>query len=132
MEFISSKKKLALLSAFTAIETMVNWDTKDFKPSKCEKCGQDAFKISARYREFLLKYIGDSKANKNKFNNYYKLRSRIVHTGEDFKTERLFSDVDQETKEEERLQLAEVVILSKLAIIFWTIKNRKPQSAEKV
>lgn len=131
MEFMSSRKKLALLSAFTAIETMVNFETKDFKPSKCEKCGQDVFKISARYRDFLLKYIGDSESNKKKFNNYYKLRSRIVHTGQDFKTEKLFSEVDDETKYQERLQIAEIVMLSKLSIIFWTIKNRKAKETVK-
>lgn len=125
MEFMHSRKKLALLSAFTAIETMVNFDTKDFKPSKCEKCGQDIFKISARYRDFLLKYIGDSQANKKKFNSYYNLRSKIVHTGQEFKTEKLFSEVDEETKFQERVQIAEIVMMSKLAIIFWTIKNRK-------
>lgn len=125
MEFIHTRKKLALLSAFTAIETMVNFDTKDFEPSKCDKCGQDVYKISARYRNFLLKYIGDSPANKKKFNRYYKLRSTIVHTGQDFKTEKLFAEVDEETKFQERLQIAEVVMMSKLAIIFWTIKNRK-------
>ncbi len=125
MQFMHSRKKLALLSAFTAIETMVNFDTRDFKPSKCDMCGQDVFKISARYRDFLLKYIGDSQANKKKFNNYYKLRSKIVHTGQDFKTEKLFSDVAAETKFQERLQIAEVVMMSKLSIIFWTIKNRK-------
>ncbi len=125
MEFIHSRKKLALLSAFTAIETMVNFETKDFDPSKCEKCNQDVYKISARYRDFLLKYIGDSQANKKKFNKYYKLRSSIVHTGQGFKTEKLFSEVDEETKFQERLQISEVVMMSKLSIIFWTIKNRK-------
>lgn len=125
MEFMHTRKKLAILSAFTAIETMVNFETKDFEPSKCDKCNQDIFKISARYREFLLKYIGDSQANKKKFNSYYNLRSKVVHTGQDFKTEKLFSEVDEETKYQERLQIAEVVMISKLSIIFWTIKNTR-------
>lgn len=128
MEFLSFRKKLSLLSACTAIETMVNLETKDFKPSKCEKCGQDAWRISARYRNFLLKYIGHSEANKRKFNSYYSLRSRIIHSGQDFKTEKLFSEVDLETKAIERLQLAEIVMMSKLAIIFWAIKNRKREN----
>lgn len=124
MEFMSSRKKLAALSAFTAIETMVELDSKDFVPSKCKECGQDIYKIAARYRSFLLKYIGDSDANKKKFNSYYSLRSKIVHAGQGFQTERLFSEVDQETKDKEYLQMAEIVVLSKLAILFWTIKSQ--------
>ncbi len=123
MEFMSSRKKLAVLSAFTAIETMVELDSKDFVPSKCKECGQDIYKIAARYRSFLLKYIGDSEANKKKFNSYYSLRSKIVHAGQDFQTEKLFSEVDQGIKNKEHLQMAEIVILSKLAIVFWVIKN---------
>lgn len=123
MEFMSSRKKLAVLSAFTAIETMMELDSNDFVPSKCKECGQDIYKIAARYRSFLLKYIGDSIANKKKFNSYYSLRSKIVHAGQGFQTDKLFSEVDGETKDKEYLQMAEIIILSKLAILFWTIKS---------
>lgn len=123
MEFMHTRKKISLLSAFTAIETMVNLENNKFKSTKCESCGQEIFKVSAKYRDFLLKYIGDSKENKKKFSTYYSLRSKVVHTGQDFKTEKLFSDVDNEVQQKEQLELAEIVVLSKIAIIMWTIKT---------
>ena len=57
---------------------------------KCEECGQQKYGVSRKFREYLLKYIGDSPNNKRKFNNYYSLRSKIVHTGRQLKTELLF------------------------------------------
>jgi hypothetical protein len=102
---------------------MVNYENRESKPTKCEKCNQDVYKISAKYRTFLLTYIGDSPGNKAKFNEYYSLRSKIVHAGQDFETEKLFAEVDATVKSKEQLQMAEVVVLSKLAIIMWTIKT---------
>jgi hypothetical protein len=49
--------------------------------------------------------------------------SKIVHAGQNFETEKLFAEVDDAVKSKERLQMAEVVVLSKLAIIMWTIKT---------
>lgn len=116
-ELRNNKKTLSLVAAFTAIETMVNLENIDFTPSKCEICGQAQFKVTQKYREYLLKYIGNSQSNKKKFNSYYNFRSKIVHTGQQFKTERLFSDVSKEDQEKELVTQIEILQLSKLSIL---------------
>ncbi|WP_461643547.1 hypothetical protein [Labilibaculum euxinus] len=128
IELHYSKKTLSLLSSFTSLETMVNLENKDFKPEKCETCGQLRFSVARKFREYLLKYIGDSPANKKKFNNYYSIRSKIVHTGRQLKTELLFADVPAEEKQSELLTRIGILQLGKLAITNWLLINTKKES----
>jgi len=125
VEFRQLKKTMSVVAAFTAVETMVNFEFREMVPEQCDKCGQVQFKVARKYRDYLLKYLGDSKANKKKFNDYYSFRSRIVHTGERLKTELLFTDVGQEHRDKEFITQLEIIILSKLAIVQWLLKNRK-------
>ncbi|NVN94453.1 MAG: hypothetical protein HXX18_04110 [Bacteroidetes bacterium] len=57
VELRSLKKTLSIISAFISIETMVNFENKDIKPLRCDKCGQLQFKISQHYRNYLLKPV---------------------------------------------------------------------------
>ena len=123
VEIRQFKKTLSVISAFTSIETMVNYENKDFKPTRCKECGQLQFKVAKKYRDYLLKYIGDNESNRKKFNALYSLRSKIVHTGQKFKTENLWTNLPQEEKDEELINQLEVILLSKLSIIYWLIKN---------
>lgn len=128
----SSQRTLSLLASFTGMETMVNLEFKDAEPERCSDCGQLKYSIARKFREYLLKYIGDSPANKKKFNAYYKLRSRIVHTGQQLKTEMLWPDIPNEEQHEERLLRYEILQLGKLAIANWLIVDfRKKQRVQR-
>lgn len=118
------EKTISIISAFTAIETMVNWENKDFKSEKCNSCGQLQFKVSQKYRDYLMKYIGNSDNNKKKFNAFYRLRSEIIHTGERLKTEDLYSNLPKEEKDKEFLNHIEVLQMSKLSIVHYLCLNR--------
>src|SRR5690606_38352143 len=108
MEMRLFKKTLSIISSFTAIETLVNFEFKDLKPAKCDTCGQLQFKVSQKYRDFLMKYIGSNANNKKKFNDFYKLRSSIVHTGQRLKTEDLYADIPKEQKDKEFITHLEI------------------------
>lgn len=123
IEFRQNKKTLSILCSFTSMETMVNLEFRDDKPEICSECGQLKYKVSKKYRDFLLKYIGKGQANKKKFNSYYSLRSNIVHTGARLKTENLFVDIPKEEKKKEFLKHIEILQLGKLAIVNWLYKN---------
>ncbi|NVN94653.1 MAG: hypothetical protein HXX18_05145 [Bacteroidetes bacterium] len=71
----------------------------------------------------LLKYIGNNQNNKRKFNALYGLRSKIIHTGMNFKSENLWSDLPKEEKKKELISQLEVILLSKMSIINWLITN---------
>jgi hypothetical protein len=82
------------------------------------------FKVSKKYRDYLLKYIGNNPNNKKKFNALYSLRSKIVHTGMKFKTENLWTELPQEEKDVEFINQMEVIILSKMSITNWLLINK--------
>jgi len=123
MEMRNQRKTLSLLASFTSVETMVNLEYKDLKPEKCKECGQLKFGVVRKYREYLLKYFGDSPYNKKKFSAYYDLRSKIVHTGERLKTENLYNNLPKDEQQKEFVTRMEILQIGKLAIINWLIKN---------
>ncbi len=124
MELRQSKKTLSIISSFTTIETMVNMEFANNDIEKCELCGQAKYSVLKKYRDFLFKYIGESPNNKKKFNKYYSLRSKIIHTGERLKTEILFADVSEVEKDKEFLSVIEILQLAKMSIINWLLKNQ--------
>jgi hypothetical protein len=123
MELYGQRNTMSLLSCFTAMETMVNLEFRGDKPARCETCGQPQHKVSAKFAEYLLKYIGRSQNNKKKFNSYYALRSKIVHAGKQLKTESLFADVSKEEQGKELLTRIEVLQTSRLAVVNWLLIN---------
>lgn len=120
-----SNKTMSMIASFTAIETMVNLEFSGVKVENCKECGQPMFKVSNKYRDFLFKYIGESKSNKKKFSAYYSLRSKIVHTGEQLKTEVLFNEFSQEEIDKEVVTRIEILQLGKLSVINWLITKKK-------
>lgn len=125
IELHYTRKTLSLLSSFTSMETMVNLEYKDVEAERCESCGQLKYSVSKKFREYLLKYIGHSPNNKKKFNNYYSIRSKIVHTGRQLKTELLFADVPEDEKQSELVTRIGILQLGKLAITNWLLTNGK-------
>ena len=64
IDLIWHKKTLALLASFTAMETMINLEYRGLQNEKCETCGQLKFSVAKKFKEYLLKYIGQSDENK--------------------------------------------------------------------
>lgn len=123
IQLLPQKRTLALLASFTAMETMVNLEYRDVEAETCEKCGQLKFSVAKKFRDYLLKYIGHSTENKKKFNSYYSLRSKIVHTGMRLKAEILFSEFPKEELDDEYITRVEILQVGKMAIANWLIKN---------
>jgi hypothetical protein len=121
IELNLSKRTLSLLASFTSLETMVNLEYKDVPSGKCDACNQPIFSVSKKFRDFLLKYVGDTSNNKKKFNSYYSLRSKIIHAGRQLKTELLFAEVPDEERKEELITRIEILQIGKLAIANWLI-----------
>jgi hypothetical protein len=104
---------------------MVNFYSKNLNNVKCEKCGQLQYKVSRKYRDFLLNVIGNNPKNKKKFNDLYSLRSKIIHTGQKFKSENLWNDLINEEDQKEFINIYEILLLAKLSIVNWLIFDSK-------
>jgi hypothetical protein len=120
-ELHNSKRTLSLLASFTAVETMVNIEYKDHVVEVCPECKQPKFSVAKKFREFLLKYLGNSAENKKKFNKYYTLRSKIVHTGKPLRTDSLFSEISDNERQEENLSRIEILQMGRMAIVNWLL-----------
>ena len=125
MELRQHKKTLSIIASFTAIESMVNYEFRNEKIERCNECNQLQYKIASKFRDYLFKYVGKSTNNKKKFNAFYSLRSKIVHTGQRMETENLWTNLPKDKKDKEFLNHIEILQLSKISIIHWLIKNRK-------
>ncbi|MFI5139228.1 MAG: hypothetical protein ACHQIM_15500 [Sphingobacteriales bacterium] len=124
MEMRTQMQTLSLLASFTSVETMVNLEYRDAEAEKCPVCGQLKYSVARKYREYLLKYIGDTPDNKKKFNAYYSLRSKIVHTGQRLKTENLYANLPKQETELEFITRIEILQIGKLAIIQWLLETQ--------
>jgi hypothetical protein len=122
-EIKKSRKTLSLISCFTSLETMVNLEYKNVKPEICKSCTQPIFSVRKKFREYLMKYVSATDASKKKFNKYYDFRSKLIHTGRQLKTEKLFPDISQVESINEWISEIEILQITKLSIIRWLIKN---------
>lgn len=94
LDLFKNIKSLSFFSFVSSIETMVNLEFKDEKiefecndcktlkssERTCQKCGRPIWGISAKFREFLFKYVSDTPEGKKLYNKIYTVRSKITHT----------------------------------------------------
>lgn len=121
MEMLWHKKTLAIVSAFTSVETMVNLEYRNVVPEKCSSCNQLKYGVTKKFTDYLLKYLGDTKDNKKKFKTYYSQRSKIVHQGRRLISENIYSEMSKEERDKENVVALEIIQMSKLAIIHWLL-----------
>jgi hypothetical protein len=123
MQLRSFKKTASSICAFTAIETMINLEFDRNENEKCISCGQKIFSVRKKYRSYLLKYVGDSPENKKKFNMFYDIRSKIVHTGQMLSNESIYNKLnDTEKLIAHKLEI-EILQLAKISVIKWLLEN---------
>ena len=68
----------------SAIEALVALENRGMKNKRCEICGQEQYRVMAKFRDFLDKY--GCEVDKNTQNDFYTLRSQISHIGKLFQS----------------------------------------------
>lgn len=119
----NTKKTVSALAAFTALETMVNYEFRNQNVESCNSCSQPKYKVAQKFKDYLMKYIGPSDENKKKFNEFYKLRSKIVHKGERFPSEDIFSNLSQNDRHKDHVTQIELIQMARLGILQWLLAN---------
>lgn len=117
MKNLELETTIGVLSAFTSIETLMNFYYKDFKPENCKECGQPRYSIAKRYTDFLLNFVGESDDLKKEFKKLYTFRSKIVHTGFSFITENLWHDLEEDKADDETIKKLQIMMVNKRLII---------------
>ena len=133
LDLSDKMKSLSFISVVSSIETLahhefkneiVEYECNDCKTLKsssrnCSTCGRPIWGITAKFREFLFKYVSEEKEARKMYNKIYTIRSKISHTdylvnGENF----LNWDFSDETDEIAKKHI-EAVQLSRRAMSSW-------------
>ena len=94
LDLYSKMRSLSFLSVISSIETLVNFEFKDEilefecqqcktlrnSSRNCKKCGRPIWGITAKFRDFLFKFVSNEPKAKKMYNELYNLRSKIAHT----------------------------------------------------
>lgn len=94
LDLFKNMKSLSFFSIVSSIETLVNLEFKDEKidfecndcktiktsERHCQKCGRPIWGITAKFKEFLFRYVSDKKEAKKIYSQIYNIRSKITHT----------------------------------------------------
>ncbi len=123
VELRGTNPSLSFASFVSAIETIIASDKS--KSEKCNACGQLKYKLSAKFREFIITfgYGGKTSAGAKKFiNKLYIYRSKILHTGQLLLGDMFWHPVEEEDidkKWEESFLHKDLLGVTRVCLINW-------------
>lgn len=141
LDLFDSMKSLSFFSFVSSIETMVNYEFKDDiikydcndckslkeSPYQCQKCGNPIWGISAKFKEYLFKYVSNSAEGRKLYNAVYNIRSKITHTGYLLSGDK-FLDWDFSDKTEEiNMKHLEAMQLCRRSLANWLLNKSASQ-----
>ncbi|MBE7630515.1 hypothetical protein G1K46_12515 [Tenacibaculum finnmarkense] len=115
---------LAIVSLINSIENLVNYNHKNTKVQKCNECGQDRYRITKKFNDFLdenLQGYYSRKEIKGMIGDIYSKRSKIVHTGNLYKSEKN-KPIWEDSLLDSTLDLTVIITVTRIVINSW-IKN---------
>lgn len=124
IKFGLSHQSIGFVSFISSIETMVELENKGVKVHHCENCGQPMYAVKKKFIDYLVKYVSCTDKSKKKFNDLYKLRSQIAHTGKLFLSDVEFSLMNIEQNNREWFKYVEVRQLARLSLYRWLLMNK--------
>jgi hypothetical protein len=137
LDLFSNMKSLSFFSFVSSIETLIHIEFKGEKlkyecndcktlkssPRNCQKCGRPIWGISAKFREFLFKYVSNHPEARKIYNKIYSIRSKITHTEYLINGDN-FTDWEFNSKTEEiRMLHLQVMQISRRSFANWLTKN---------
>jgi len=137
IELYYNMKSLSFFSLVSAIETLVNYefrnevieyectDCRSLKSSErhCNKCGSPIWGVTAKYREFLFKYVSNEGKAKQLYNKIYDIRSKITHTDYLINGENYLNWNFTDKTNEINVKHLETLQLARRSLINWLLKK---------
>lgn len=112
---------MSFVALISAIENLVDFEGKinEFKIEKCSSCGQDKYKVSRRFKDFMIKYCeNDSKKFKGYLTKIYSQRSDIAHLGELLYND--YANTEYDFNGEDKVNTLKLFV--RIALFNWIIK----------
>jgi len=131
IELRETMKSLSFLSFVSSIETMVAFENKDVKVKICGTCNQQIYKIMAKFRDYLLKYVTDNTDTKKEIDKIYALRSKIVHEGMLFLGDGKIDWSDNIEKNSQWYTHLQVMQISRISLMNWILMRGNENKSKK-
>lgn len=80
----SDHQSLSFASAVSALETLIHFDHKDDEVEICTTCGQNRYRVLAKFKEFMKTYGSPDPKFRKFAGKVYEYRSKILHQGKLF------------------------------------------------
>ncbi|RZK45143.1 MAG: hypothetical protein EOO61_01100 [Hymenobacter sp.] len=127
IEILGKMKSLSFLSFVSAIETLANLEYPE-KPNRCTACGQPQFKVSRKFRDFLLKYVSSEPKYKKLFDKIYSQRSSIAHTGALLLGDAYLDWGNFEDREARHILQLQTMQFARLSLVNWLLSQNTQKS----
>lgn len=119
---------LSFASCVSALESLIAFDHKAEQVEKCDKCGQERFRVMQKFQEFFAKYGHQSSEFRKYAQKIYRYRSKILHRGELFLGDVITIKFASEDGEADRELHRNLIRTCRICIVNWVIahKHAKP------
>lgn len=114
---------MSFVALISAIENLVDFEGKinAFKIENCPECGQKKYKVSRRFKDFMIKYCdNDSEDFKGYLNKTYTLRSEIAHMGDLLYND--YANTEYDYNGENKVNTLKLFV--RIALFNWILKNK--------
>jgi len=115
---------LAIVSLVNSMENLVNYEHKNSPVEKCDECGQNRFRITRKFNNFIDEHLEgyySRKEIKKMIGDIYSKRSKIVHTGKLYESEK-FKPIWEGSFLDSNLDLEVIISVTRIAINSWMKK----------
>ncbi len=130
VELRSSNLSFSFASFVSAVETLMSSETKS--PEHCDKCGQPIYRLSSRFRDFIINfgYGGKTSGEAKKFiNKLYGYRSKILHAGQLLLGDMFWHSFEEENNDvkkwEESFLHKDLLGVTRICLINWLVSKSK-------
>lgn len=123
IDILKYSPSMCYVSLISAIENLVDYEglLSEIKYETCKCCNQTMYKVSRRFKDFMMTYCGDSsKGFKKYLNGVYTKRSHVAHLGQLFYNDYANTELDQKGIDE-ILTLKKV---TRIALYNWIISKK--------
>jgi hypothetical protein len=108
---------LAFAALVSSIETLVYFEYMNDDVEKCPECGQERYRVSKKFKDFMAKYGSATPQFKKYADEAYSIRSQILHRGHF-----LLSDVDPNaTYLDDSVKLEHLIRAVRICLVNWLL-----------
>jgi hypothetical protein len=126
VELSESMRSLSFISLVSSIETMVNLEYSDLKVERCDACGAEKYRVFAKFRDFLLRYVSENEKTKKDIDKIYNVRSKIAHAGQLFLGDNTIDWSDEETQNKEGEVHIQTMQVARMSVMNWVLMRAEP------